>query len=112
MEKTITRVKEEHPLAYSELVKFVWEDVVSNWNLRDLFDFFDYHNININVTYEGPTYRAWSVDSLGNYLLSIRHFSRVEAEIRAFEKAFEVLEKRLGDEYMEHLEEIDGHINY
>lgn len=64
------------------------------FQLRDLYDFFDKQKILVTINwyyYEGKAYWAYRIFNLRRPDFKTRY----EAEISAFEKAFELLEEKL-----------------
>lgn len=113
-------IKEKYPKAYELFIKFVNELHNSMFKLleiddtddliikhsyginSDLYDFFDDNEIKITTTlWQKPgdiSYIIYTKEKKGTYKsngMSKGHQIRKEAEIAAFEKAFEILEERL-----------------
>ena len=73
-------------------------------NTRDLYTFFDEQKIYIDIHYhweyqkETRIWFAWKILSKQGFKTAQEpYFSRTEAEEKAFEKAFSILEEKLGE---------------
>jgi len=114
------KIKETYPKSFAELVKDhetnelwghidnpkVWGGFVDeeHYVMRHLFDFFDKRKImiSINVDYTRIGYGSplfqYSVQNFGNFYpatLSELYYTRQDAEVEAFNKAFKLLEQNL-----------------
>lgn len=138
-------IEEKYPIAWNALYKYLYDtwDVVGTFelttagtelitsgdgvylmlNLRDLYDFFDYHDIYLAIHKEDIGSDEWDFSyeikhlpiefeeykrrcSYFETILSFQCYgatytgaweNRIEAEKEAFNKAFEILEKNLND---------------
>ncbi len=117
------KIKEQYPKALKEFMLWDFEDnetdfeewvdtawwLINKRNIRDLYDFFDEQGIYISIRYdnrwENPdstdseviNYWDWDIDDSLNNLGSsqVEEPTRTEAEEKAFEKAFEILESKV-----------------
>jgi len=103
-----TEIKEKYPKASRLLINYYDIDdsligiryFVEDYLARNLYDFFDEQGLYINILVEDNEYTNsinwlyWIVDSekrIDDYSFQ----TRTEAEEKAFEKAFEILENKL-----------------
>ncbi len=98
----INRVAEECPKARKQFREWVAKNIAHNvgfcFECRDLFDFFDEQGIYISLHHiEGEF--IYEIED-GNYFNDDAEYesTRTEAEEKAFEKAFELLENKLEGE--------------
>lgn len=99
------KISEKYPKAHSQLEEYSQgaDGVCRLFHWRDLYDFFDEHEIYIDITPDRPIDIDGHIcgDNYFWILLNwyyeddIRYGSRTEAEQAAFTKAFELLEEKL-----------------
>ncbi len=90
------KIKEKHPKAWNKLIS--WQEGKFGFICRQLYDFFDEQGIIIIIEYGLPS----ATEEYG-FIPSIRaewpplesYKTRTEAEEKAFEKAFEILNNKL-----------------
>lgn len=109
-----------HPHNYEALeFKYIWNPNTNRIEIwegdyldleihpRELYDFFDSVGVCVELinamglarlVLKLPQWRYRIIEENGDYIgLEERHDTRTEAEYRAFEKAFEIYEKQLGE---------------
>ena len=105
------KIKEKYPKAWGLLIGFIGENHIESFQYLTilfrpfLYDFFDEQGIYINVNWRNyydtnhnhRTFFDWEVytEDISGYSSEVEEPTRTEAEEKAFEKAFEILEGKL-----------------
>ena len=82
------KIKEKYPKSEALIDKCIRTD-------RDLYDFFDEQGIYINAYKYSSKWWAYDIMGIGIDESEIQFKTRTEAEEKAFEKAFEILENKI-----------------